>query len=136
MKENKTQATRNSVQDFLASVEPEALRHDSTELTNLMQEATGVQPVMWGSSIIGFGTHHYVYETGREGDTVAVGFAPRKKAITIYGLALYEQNAAAIEELGKIERGKGCVYIKHLADVDVDALSKMIKEAFQKNNTK
>lgn len=124
----------NEVNRFLDTIDNESRRNDARELAHLMHEATNAEPRMWGSSIIGFGTHHYKYETGREGDTVAVGFAPRKDALVLYGLFMYDHNADLAEELGKVKMGKGCLYIKSLADVDIDKLISLTSRAFEERN--
>ncbi len=129
-KPNKTKPEAASVDDFLASVEPPGRRDDAIELCQILREVTGVDPVMWGTSIVGFGNHHYVYASGREGDTPAVGFSPRKAALTIYGLKFYEQNAEAVKELGPVTTGKGCVYVKDLAAIDLTKLRSLAGEAF------
>jgi hypothetical protein len=131
---NKTLPTDESVLRFLGDVADENRRNDSMQLLEIMRRATGVNGKMWGSAIVGFGTHHYVYETGREGDTVAVGFSPRKQALVLYGLFHYEQNSEAIalaSKLGTHTSGKGCLYIKRLSDVDLDVLSQMITAAYK-----
>ena len=134
MKENKTQRTTDSVAEFLDTILDEKRLEDSKELVNIMAAATGSQAEMWGASIIGFGTHHYIYESGREGDTVAVGFSPRKNALVVYGIIMYEKNVKQAKKLGLIKLGKGCLYIKSLGDVDNTLLSEMISEAFMLRN--
>jgi hypothetical protein len=123
-----------SVEDFLETIENSRRQQDSHELIELMKSATGVSPKMWGTSIIGFGTHHYKYDTGREGDTVAVGFSPRKSALVLYGVVYYDQNSEEVTKLGKYKLGKGCLYITKLEDVDTALLKKMIAEAFNLRN--
>ncbi len=95
-----------------------------------MSEVTGESPQMWGSSIIGFGVHHYIYETGREGDTVKVGFAPRKQALVLYGLKFYEVNIELLKNLGPHTSGKGCLYIKDLDAIDLPILKELILTAY------
>jgi hypothetical protein len=130
MTENKTQPNDISIEAFLASIENPERQADSRALAALMQNATGQPPVLWGTSIIGFGKHHYLYDSGRSGDTVAVGFAPRKAALVIYGLAYLEQDPARIQALGTYTMGKGCVYVKRLKDVEATVLSELVKTAF------
>ncbi len=120
----------DSVEAFLENIEPEQRRADSKQLVQLMQSVTGLEPALWPGKIIGFGTHHYKYESGREGDTVAVGFAPRKDAIVLYAMLFYAENVGSVEKLGKVKTGKGCIYIKSLADIDMDMLSDMIRIAY------
>ncbi len=131
MESNKTQPTNESVEQFLSRIEEPARQADSRELVELMKTATGESPVMWGSSIIGFGTYHYQYATGRQGDTATVGFAPRKQALTLYGLLYYDIDKNRVRELGKYTVGKGCLYIKRLADVDLAVLKDLIETAYK-----
>lgn len=131
---NKTLPTVTSVESFLQNIEDDRRQQDSRELVRIMQKATGAEPVMWGASIIGFGNHHYVYESGREGDIVAVGFSPRKTALVLYGVVYYEQNLQEVANLGKCKLGKGCLYIKSLADIDKKILSTMITKAYTLRN--
>jgi hypothetical protein len=134
MAENKTKPTKVSVAGFIAALPDEPKRADAKTLVKLMQVATGERPAMWGPSIVGFGTVHYVYESGREGDMPLVGFSPRKPALVLYGVA----NSAKplLEKLGKHTTGKGCLYIKKLADVDVKVLEKMIALAVKAKSKK
>lgn len=122
-----------SVEEFLNSIENETRQEDSRKLLELMKDATGAMPKMWGT-IIGFGGHHYKYNTGREGDTVAVGFSPRKVALVLYGVVDYDQNSDEVTQLGKYKLGKGCLYIKRLSDIDTRLLKKMIAKAFNLRN--
>jgi Domain of unknown function (DU1801) len=124
----------NMINDFLDTIVDEQRRNDSRTLIQMMQDATDSAPVLWGS-IIGFGTHHYVYETGREGDTMAVGFAPRKNALVLYGVVDYDHNLDGLSELGKHKLGEGCLYITKLSDVDTNVLKRMITSAYTVRNT-
>ncbi len=139
MGKNKTQATSASVDEYLDAISNDRRRSDARELAALMAKATGVEATMWGSSIIGFGCHHYVYDSGREGDTVAVGFAARAQALVIYGLGSSDEgegDAKEFRDLGGFTRAKGCVYIKRLAEVDGAVLERLIKSAFaSRHNT-
>ena len=128
MGQNKTQPRRESVTEFLDSVPDEQRRIDALALCALIRNLTGVEPVMWGSSIIGFGTHRYEYETGRKGETAAVGFSPRKKALVLYGLDTSDE--ALIDRLGEITKGKGCLYVPDFAAIDSAILTKLIQTAF------
>jgi hypothetical protein len=119
-----------AVPDYIAHIDNEQRRADAQQLLKLMQDATGAKPAMWGASIVGFGTVHYKYESGREGDTVAVGFSVRKTALALYGVVFYNDVPATMARLGTYERGKGCLYIKRLADVNLDILKDMIKKAY------
>jgi hypothetical protein len=126
--ENKTKTTDASVEEYLAAIDDEARRKDCEALADLMAKATKQPPRMWGASIVGFGSYHYRYASGREGDTCVVGFSSRKGDISVYGL-----NAAGAAELlpklGKHKAGKGCVYIKRLSDVDLKVLEKLVAGA-------
>jgi hypothetical protein len=122
--ENKTKETKASVTGYIAALPDESKRTDAKTLVKMMQAATGEKPAMWGPSIIGFGSVHYVYESGREGDMPLLGFSPRKPALVLYGVARTAE--AMLPKLGKYTTGKGCLYIKKLADVDVKVLEKMI----------
>jgi hypothetical protein len=133
MAENKTKATKLSVAGFIAALPDEAKRADAKTLVKMMQSASGEKPAMWGPSIIGFGSVHYVYESGREGDMPLIGLSPRKPALVLYGVA--RSSEALLAKLGKYTTGKGCLYIKKLADVDVKVLEKMIAMAVA-NRTK
>ncbi len=126
MAENKTKPTKISVAAFIDSITDQGRRADAKALVKLMQKAAGEKPKMWGPSIIGFGSHHYVYDSGREGDMPVVAFSPRKAATVFYGLSSSE---ALLPKLGKHTRGKGCVYIKKLADIDQKVLEAMVTKA-------
>jgi hypothetical protein len=126
MAENKTKPTTISVAAFLDAIPDEAKRTDSKTLIRMMQNATGQKPKMWGRSIIGFGSYHYKYESGREGDSPLVGFSPRKPATVLYGLLGSSVSDALLARLGEHTTGKGCLYIKKLADVDVKVLEALI----------
>jgi hypothetical protein len=124
MAENKTKPTKLSVPAFIAAVADPARRADAKTLIKLMQSATGEKPKMWGPSIVGFGSYHYKYESGREGDMPLVGFSPRKTAMVLYGIGGFSGSEALRAKLGSAE--KGCLYIKKLADVDRKALETLI----------
>jgi hypothetical protein len=123
---NKTKATNVSVAAFIDGISDEGRRADAKALVKLMQKAASEKPKMWGASIIGFGSHHYTYDSGREGDMPVVAFSPRKAATVLYGLS---DSEALLPKLGKHTRGKGCVYIKKLADVDQKVLETMVAKA-------
>jgi hypothetical protein len=125
MAENQTRPTSSSVAAFIKTVD--AARHaDVVDLVGLMQTATGEEPKMWGPSIIGFGSYHYRYDSGREGDMPVVGFSPRKAAFVLYGVTRCSESPALLAKLGKHSTGKGCLNIKKLADVDRKVLEAMI----------
>jgi uncharacterized protein DUF1801 len=128
MADNKTKPTKVSPASFIEAIADETRRADARMLVKLMQSATGEKPAMWGPSIIGFGSYHYVYESGREGDMPIAGFSPRKAANVIYGMALGD-SAELLAKLGKHTTGKGCLYIKKLADVDRKVLEALVQKA-------
>jgi hypothetical protein len=126
MAKNKTAETQNSVTDFINAVENEVKRNDAFELLKIMQETTGFEPKMWGPSIIGFGSYHYKYDSGHEGDAPLAGFSPRKTALTVYFYLPEEKREELLKKLGKHTSSKACIYIKKLADVDIEILKKII----------
>jgi hypothetical protein len=125
MAENKTKPTTNAVNSFLKKFSPE-VRADCKRIIELMESISKQKPVMWGTAIIGFGTRHYVYESGREGDTMIVGFSPRKQAIAFYLAGGLEPLQDELSKLGKHTTGKGCLYIKSLGDVHTNILKKIL----------
>ena len=129
MADNKTKATNASVQNYLAAIDDHARRKDCEALTKLLTKATKHSPKMWGTSIVGFGSYHYKYESGREGDSCLVGFSSRKSEISVYGLNSAKNAEELLAKLGKHRGGKGCVYIKTLADVDVNVLGQLVVSA-------
>jgi hypothetical protein len=124
MADNKTKPTELSVAAFIGAIEDPIKRADSKVLVKLMQDAAGEKPKMWGPSIIGFGSYHYRYDSGREGDMPLISFSPRKTATVLYNVI--ESSEALMAKLGKHTTGKGCLYIKKLADVDQQVLKAMI----------
>lgn len=128
-KKNKTQETKASVSGFFAALKDPVQRKDSKALAKLMQEVTRFPPKMWGTAIVGFGSIHYRYESGREGDTPLLGFSPRKGTFAIYGAGKAADDEALMAKLGKHDRGKGCVYIQKLEDVHVPTLKKLLQRA-------
>jgi hypothetical protein len=130
MAENKTKATDASVDAFLAKVEPEQRREDGRLVAGMMARITGEPATMWGPSIIGFGTHHYRYESGREGDICRIGFSPRKAQLVFYVGAGSGRLDPLLAKLGRYSTGKGCLYIKKLADVDQAVLEALIAKAW------
>ncbi|MEP7357610.1 MAG: DUF1801 domain-containing protein [Anaerolineales bacterium] len=125
---NKTVPTTDSVQAYMDSIEPEQKREDALAILALMQDATKLEPVMWGK-IVGFGKYHYKYASGREGDSVLTGFAARKAALTLYIMAGFDEYDELKQKLGKFEAGAGCLYIKRLSDVHVPTLKKLIQKS-------
>lgn len=127
--ENKTQPTDQSVTYYIASLEPDRKREDATAINAMMRRVTGEIPKMWGSSIIGFGSAHLKYDSGREGDWFLVGFAPRKANLVLYIMPGFKQYDALLKKLGKHKTGKSCLYINKLADVDMDVLEAMVTQS-------
>jgi hypothetical protein len=127
MAEIKTKPNQLSVAAFVDAIEDETKRADAKVLVKLMARATGEKAKMWGPSIIGFGNYHYKYASGREGEMLLIGFSPRKAAIVLYGL-LGSGSEAMLAKLGKHSAGKGCLYIKKLADVDRAVLEGLIEK--------
>lgn len=133
MAENKTRPTKLSVAAFIDALTGETRKADAKALVKLMQGATGEKPAMWGPSIIGFGSRHYKYESGREGDMPVVGFSPRKTATVLYSTMGFSGSDALLAMLGKHTTGKGCLYIRKLADVDQKVLEEMVVKSVAAN---
>jgi len=134
MSEIKTKPTQVSVKEYLASISDEARRTDAEQLVALISKVTGQPPVMWGTSIVGFGSYHYKYASGREGDSMRIGLSARKEHAVIYGVIFYDFGTKLLEKLGKYTQGKGCLYIKKLADVDLATLEQMIANAWSQKH--
>ena len=126
MSDLKTKPTASSVDAFIEAVDDERKRADCGVVARLMAEITGAEGVMWGSSIVGFGSYHYRYASGREGDFFEAGFSPRKRALTIYVMAGFAEYEDLLARLGKYSTGKSCLYVKRLADIDFDLLREML----------
>ena len=131
MAENKTQKTGVSAEEFIASVENKRRREDGLTLLEMMREITGLDPEMWGPSIIGFGDYHYKYESGREGDMFLTGFSPRKQSLSLYIMAGFASYDDLLAKLGKHRKGASCLYINKLADVDMGVLHELVRESFE-----
>ena len=131
MSENKTRPTDQKVIEFLNSVEHKTRRADGLTLLTMMAEITGEDAVMWGSSIVGFGSYHYKYESGREGDMPLVGFSPRKQSMTLYIMPGFDEYEEMLAALGKHKIGKACLYVNKLADVDQGVLRQLIKQSYE-----
>lgn len=125
--ENKTKVTEQSVEEFINQIADEATRQDCQTISALMQEISGEAPKMWGTSMVGFGTYHYKYESGREGDMFKIGFAPRKGKLTLYFARHLEDQPDILGRLGKHSIGKSCLYLKKLADIDTEVLKELMK---------
>jgi Domain of unknown function (DU1801) len=130
MAENKTKATDASVTSYIASIEDAARRKDCEALVKLMTKATNQKPKMWGSNIVGFGSYHYKYDSGREGDSCVTGFSSRKGDISIYLTAEFAGRDELLANLGRHKVGKACLYIRRLSDVDLDIVEQLIVASF------
>ncbi len=132
MAELKTKATTASVSEFLAKITDDERRKDCTAVAKIMQKATGAKPRMWGPSIVGFGEMRYKYPSGRELDWFLTGFSPRKNDLTLYIMPGFSQYADRMKSLGKHKTGKSCLYIKRLADVDVNVLQSIVEDSVER----
>lgn len=128
---NKTQPNRTGVKKFLDAVTPIKRREDGLRLLEIMTDVTGEKPKMWGTSIVGFGSYHYKYDSGREGDGPMTGFSPRKTALSVYIMGGFPRHDALVEKLGKCKTGKSCLYINKLDDVDEKVLRQLIKASWK-----
>ena len=126
MDKNKTKETSKSVDGFIKAVESADKQKDSHQIIKIMKGITGCEPKMWGPSIIGFGSCHYKYESGREGDMPVAAFSPRKPAIVFYLSGSFENREELLKKLGKHKTTKGCVYVSKLDDINIEILKKMI----------
>lgn len=129
MAEPKTKPTKASVKEFLNQIPDKERRDDCFAIAKIMEEITGDKPKLWGPSIVGFGTYHYKYASGREGDWPVTGFSPRKKDLTLYLMMGFEKHTELMQKLGKHSTGKSCLYIKRLSDIHVPTLKKLIKKS-------
>lgn len=131
MSELKTKPTEQSAREFLGKVSDEGRRKDCLVVLKLMKEATGANPTMWGSGIVGFGRYGYRYESGREGEWPVISFSPRKNDLTLYIMPGFDRFRDLMARLGKYKTGKSCLYIKKLSDVDLDILKDLINQSVQ-----
>jgi len=131
MAELKTQPNEQNVEDFLNAVESETKRQDSFTILELMKQETGAEPIMWGDSIVGFGTYKYKYASGREGEWLVTGFSPRKQNLTLYIMSGFDEYDNLLNKLGKHSTGKSCLYIKKLEDVDQDVLRELVSKSVE-----
>ena len=131
MAELKTKRNKGDVEAFLNSVADEKKRQDSFTILDLMKKVTGMEPEMWGDSLIGFGSYHYKYASGREGDWFLTGFSPRKQNLTLYIMAGFDGFDHLLGKLGKHSTGKSCLYIKKIEDIDIDVLNELVKRSVQ-----
>jgi hypothetical protein len=134
MAEMKTKVNDASVEGFLSKVENEQKRKDCFEIVKIMKQVTKEEPKMWGPAIIGFGSYHYKYESGREGDMPQIAFSPRKQNLTLYIGVGNNSDNPLLKKLGKYTAAKVCLYIKKLADVDRNVLEMLISESFERSH--
>jgi hypothetical protein len=130
MAENKTVPTEADVLAFINNVPDARKREDSLTVLEMMREVTGEEPQMWGSSIVGFGSYHYKYASGREGDMCMTGFSPRKQALTLYIMGGFENYDELMAKLGKHTTGAACLYVKRLSDIDMEVLRELVAKSF------
>lgn len=132
MSELKTKVNSASVKDFLNSIENEQIRKDCFEISKMMENITKAKPKMWGASIVGFGSYHYVGKSGREGDWMLTGFSPRKQNLTLYLMGGFDSEKDLLKKLGKHKTSVGCLYIKKLDDVDKKVLKELVASSVKK----
>ena len=129
MADNKTRPTGSSVTSFMNAISDREMRADAKKVAAMMRKATGKRARMWGPSIVGYGSYHYRYESGREGDFMITGFSPRKQALTVYIMPGFSHFDKLMAKLGKYKTGKSCLYIKRLVDIDEAVLEELIRES-------
>lgn len=135
MSDNKTRPTSSSVNEFIDAVAQETRRRDSYVLLDLFEKITDQPPVLWGNSLIGFGSYHHHYDSGREGDMLIAGFSPRKQSLSIYNTG-HKRYPTLMKNLGKYKIGGSCLYMNKLSDINLVVLSDLIKTAYDHMNTK
>jgi len=129
--QNKTQPTVSSVHQFIENIDNDQRRADCFELLKMMEDSVGCPPKMWGKTMVGFGTYHYKYKSGREGDFFLSGFSPRKAALTIYIMAGFDAYPNIMEKLGRYKTGQSCLYVKKLDDIDRSALKDLMVKSVE-----
>jgi len=136
MAELKTKQNDQSVETFLNEIEDEQTRQDCWTILNIMKEATQAKPKMWGSSIVGLGSYHYTYQSGRAAEWFLIGFSPRKRNLTLYIMSDFAEYDALLQRLGKHTTGKACLYIKRIADIDLAVLKELINQSVEHMRTR
>lgn len=131
MTQNKTQPTEVDVNTFIAAVDSPVRRRDASTLLDMMRRITGWEPQMWGPSIVGFGSYHYRYDSGREGDFMVTGFSPRKASLVLYVMPGYDEAGDDLARLGKHKLGASCLYVTKLADVDLEVLERIVRKGVE-----
>ncbi len=136
MAEIKTKQTKASVTEFLGSIDDPGKRADAKKVAAIMRKATGSRAKMWGTSIVGFGSYHYEYNSGGEGDWMLIGFSPRKHNLALYIMTGFSEIAPLMEKLGKHKTGKSCLYVKQLADIDLKVLESIVSRSIKSMRSK
>lgn len=131
MAELKTKQNTGNVAAFLEGIKDEKMRGNAFAVLDLMRSVTKLEPAMWGSSIVGFGSYHYIYDSGHEGDACLVGFSPRKSALTVYVMGGFPNHGILMKKLGRCKTSVSCVYIRSMDDVHLPTLRQLIKESVQ-----
>lgn len=131
MPANKTAPTPVDPHEFISAVAHPTRRADAQALLGMMEEVSGRPATMWGPSIVGFGTYHYKYDSGREGEAAAIGFSPRSTSLALYGLTIAPESAELLARLGKHKRGAACLYVNKLADIDFDILTELTTNGYR-----
>lgn len=131
MAEQKTKPTKQSVKEFLESVSDSQKRKDSFTILDMMKKITKLEPVMWGPSMVGFGSYHYKYASGHEGDTFLIGFSPRKSSLVLYMHPAIRYFPDLVKNLGKIKLSGSCLHIKKIEDIDITGLKNLVTKCYQ-----
>ena len=129
MQKNKTTENKSSVNAYISGIKEEPRRKDFSTLVRFITKCTGLPPKMWGTAIVGFGSYHYVYESGREGDAPLMGISSRANAMVLYLSAHFENREELLAKFGKHKTGKGCIYVQQLKDIDMDILAQMVERS-------
>jgi hypothetical protein len=136
MSENKTRPTTQTAADFIAAVDHPTRRADAVVMDAMFQDITGWKPLMWGPSMVGYGSYHYTYDSGRSGDFLATGFSPRKANMSIYIMPGYADFSDILARLGKHKIGKSCLYVNKLADIDLNVLQDLVRAGLEDLSSK
>jgi len=136
MSENKTRPTTQTAADFIAAVDHPTRRADAVVMDAMFQDITGWKPRMWGPSMVGYGSYHYTYDSGRSGDFLATGFSPRKANMSIYIMPGYADFSDILARLGKHKIGKSCLYVNKLADIDMNVLQDLVRAGLEDLSSK
>ncbi len=129
--ELKTKENESSVQEFINNIPDERKRQDSQTILDLMRRVTGLEPKMWGTSIVGFGHYHYHYQSGHEGESILTGFSPRKQNLTLYIVSGFGQFDELMQKLGKYKTGASCLYVNKLTDIDLAVLEELVRQSVE-----